>query len=128
MNGEQLTLVNKWLRLKEAEKQATEQRREVEDQLLQFVKVKQDGSATTKLDNVTIKVTSRLNRRVDGDLLQDIAAEHGLTEQLGVLFRWKPDINITAWRSADPSITTPLLDAITTSEGRPSFQIITEDK
>ena len=128
MNGEQLTLVNKWLRLKEAEKQATEQRREVEDQLLQFVKVKQDGSATTKLDNVTIKVTSRLNRRVDGDLLQDIAAEHGLTEQLGVLFRWKPDINITAWRSADPSITTPLLDAITTSEGRPSFQITTEDK
>ena len=128
MNGEQLTLVNKWLRLKEAEKQATEQRREVEDQLLQFVKVKQDGSATTKLDNVTIKVTSRLNRRVDGDLLQDIAAEHGLTEQLGVLFRWKPDINITAWRSADPSITTPLLDAITTSEGRPSFQIITKDK
>jgi hypothetical protein len=128
VNGEQLTLINKWLRLKEAEKQATEQRREVEDQLLQFVKTKQDGSATTKFDGITVKVTSRLNRRVDGDLLQDIAAEHGLTDHLGVLFRWKPDINITAWRSADPSITTPLLDAITTSEGRPSFQIITEDK
>jgi len=123
-----MPLVNEWLSLKEQERQATEARREVEDQLIGLVKSKPDGSATTKLDGVTIKVTTRVNRRIDGDLLQDIAAEHGLTEHLGTLFRWKPDLNLSAWKSADQSITDPLLDAITSSEGRPSFNITTESK
>lgn len=123
-----MPLVNEWLALKETERQATEARREIEDQLIGLVKSKPDGSATTKLEGVTIKVTTRLNRRIDGDLLQDIAAEHGLTDHLGTLFRWKPDLNLAAWKAADPSITDPLLDAITTSEGRPSFAITTETK
>lgn len=128
MSDQIMPLVNEWLALKETERQATEARREIEDQLIGLVKSKPDGSATTKLDGVTIKVTTRLNRRIDGDLLQDIAAEHGLTDHLGTLFRWKPDLNLAAWKAADPSITDPLLDAITTSEGRPSFAITTETK
>ena len=126
MNEEIMPLANKWLDLKETERQATEARRHVEDQLISMVNTKLDGSATTKIDNITIKVTTRLNRRIDGDLLQDLAAENGLTDQLGTLFRWKPDLNMSAWKAADPAITTPLLDAITTSEGRPSFNITTE--
>jgi len=128
MNDELNAMVGDWLALKETERQATEARREIEDRLIGLVNSKPDGSATTKLDGVTIKVTTRLNRRIDGDLLQDLAAEHGLTDHLGTLFRWKPDLNLAAWKAADPSITDPLLDAITTSEGRPSFNITTETK
>jgi len=128
MNDELNALVGDWLALKETERQATEARREIEDQLIGLVNSKPDGSATTKFDGVTIKVTTRLNRRIDGDLLQDLATEHGLTDHLGTLFRWKPDLNLAAWKAADPSITDPLLDAITTSEGRPSFNITTETK
>jgi len=124
---EQKFLVDEWLRLKEIERAATEDRRVIEDQLINLVSSKPDGSATTKVGEYSIKVTTRYNRRVDGDKLQDLAAEHGLTDQLSILFRWKPDLDLAAWKSADPSITTPLLDAITTTEGRPSFAI-TETK
>tara|TARA_R100000808_G_scaffold18323_1_gene40173 strand:- start:5687 stop:6070 length:384 start_codon:yes stop_codon:yes gene_type:complete len=126
MDDDIVRLSSEWLALKEQERQATDARREVEDQLIGLVNSKPDGSATTAVGNLTVKVTGRMNRRVDGDLLQDLAAEHGLTDHLATLFRWKPDINLAAWRAADPSITEPLLDAITTSEGRPSFNITNE--
>ena len=120
-------LVDEWMALKEAERKAVDARREVEDTLICLVNSRPEGTATTKLGDVSIKVTSRLNRRVDSDLLQEIAAENGLTDHLSNLFRWKPDINLTAWKSADESITKPLLAAITTTPGRPSFSIIKEE-
>ena len=64
-----------------------------------------------------------MNRKVDVDLLQEIAAEHGLEDHLGSLFRWKPELNVKAWQQADDSITLPLSGAITTKPGRPSFSI-----
>lgn len=121
-------LSNEWLAAKARERAAVEDRRTIEDELIALVKTKQDGSATTKHDNLVIKVTTRLNRRIDGDKLQDLAAESGLTDHLGTLFRWKPDLNLSAWKNADPAITTPLLDAITTSEGRASFDISINEK
>jgi hypothetical protein len=68
-------------------------------------------------------VEGRINRKVDADKLQAIAAEAGLTEHLSSLFRWKPEIAMSAWKAASPNITTPLLDAITATPGRPSFTI-----
>lgn len=126
MDDDIMRLSSEWLFLKNQERDAVNARRQVEDQLIQLVKSTPDGSATTTVGNLTVKVTGRMNRRVDGDVLQDLAAEHGLTDHLGTLFRWKPDINLAAWKAADPSITEPLLDAITTSEGRPSFNITNE--
>jgi hypothetical protein len=64
-----------------------------------------------------------MNRKVDADKLQELAAEHGLSEHLGSLFRWSADINAAAWKAAAPTITAPLLGAITTTPGRPSFSI-----
>jgi hypothetical protein len=52
-----------------------------------------------------------------------LAAEAGLSDHLGSLFRWKPEINATAWKQADNSITNPLLGAITSTPGRTSFSI-----
>lgn len=120
-------LSEQWLLLKEEERQATERRREVEDELINLVNHRPEGSATTKADRYSIKVTTRLNRRIDSDLLQEIAAEHGISDHLSNLFRWRPDINLSDWKSADASITTPLLNAITTTPGRPSFAITKEE-
>ena len=69
---------------------------------------------------------SVLDRKVNSAKLQDLAAEYGLTDHLSSLFRWTPEVNVSAWDSADPRITAPLLDAITTSNGRPSFTITKE--
>jgi len=43
---------------------------------------------------------------------------------LPTLFRWKAEINMSSWRSADEKITNPLLEAITTVPSRPSYQIV----
>lgn len=116
-------LCHQWMELKERERVITDARRDIEDKLVGLVEVKPEGTATTKSDDLVIKVTTRLNRRIDADLLQDLAAQNGLTDHLGTLFRWKPEISMASWKHADPAITQPLLDAITTTEGRPSFSI-----
>lgn len=109
---------------KEAEREAVEERRMLEDELVRQLKIDdKEGSKTIKEDGFIVKVTNRYNRRIDADLLQDIAAEHGLSDHLGSLFRWKPDIDSRAWKAADESITNPLAQAITTTPGRPSFNI-----
>lgn len=120
-----------WLELKEAEKQATEKRRECEDKLLSLLGVPEslDGTQNFDLsDGFKIKVIGRMTRKVDSDKLQELAAEHGLTEHLSSLFRWSAEINTAVWKASAENITNPLLDAITTKAGRPSFTITKEEK
>lgn len=119
-----MILFDQWLEAKEAERAAVDRRREIEDGLIAALAITEsEGSATIKTDGYKVKVTQRFNRSIDAEMLQEIAAEHGITHHLGDLFRWKPDINAKAWKDADPSITGPLEQAITTKPGRPSFSI-----
>lgn len=120
-----MSLYKQWLDAKEAERQAAEARRQIEDELIAELGIAEtdEGSRTVKADGYKVKVTCRMNRTIDADALQEIAAECGLTQHLGDLFRWKPDINAKAWKDADEQITKPLLTAITTKPGRPSFSI-----
>ena len=124
-----MSLYQQWLQAKETERQAVNARREVEDKLLADLALPTtfEGSKTIKDEGYAVKVTARMSRKIDGDALQEIAAEHGISEHLGSLFRWKPDINARQWKAADESITRPLMDAITTTPGRPSFSITKED-
>lgn len=125
-------LANKWIEWKEREKYAVEARRELEDEMRRYANLSGDldGTETILGATVKIKVVGRIDRKVDSDKLIELAAEHGLTGHLGALFRWKPEINMTAWKMADSSITRPLADAITAKPGRPSFsvEIIKEEK
>jgi hypothetical protein len=120
-----LSLYQQWLDAKQMEAHAIQARRAVEDQLVKQFKVPDDlDGTTTEIDGgYKIKIDGRINRKVNGDKLQELAVEHGLTEHLSSLFRWKPEIAMTAWKAADKTITTPLLDAITATPGRPSFTI-----
>lgn len=120
-----LELCETWMQAKQAETMAVETRRKIEDELIKTLSVDEDVEGTSNfiLSNFQVKIVSRFNRKVDSEKVQEIAAEHGLTEHLGSLFRWKPEINMNAWKSTDSSITEPLLDAITTTPGRPSFSI-----
>jgi hypothetical protein len=123
-----MTLYEEWLVAKAAEKKAMDERRKVEDQLVKALGIPDtlDGTQNVEADGFKVKVVGRLDRKVNSDKLQDLAREYGLTDHLSSLFRWKPEINASAWKSADPRITAPLLDAITTSNGRPSFTITKE--
>ena len=122
-------LAKNWLAAKEAEKVAAENRRKLEDQLISLIGVAESMEGTEKVQTdggYKIKITGRMTRKVDSERIQDIAAEEGLTDHLSSLFRWKPEVNMSAWKNADKSITGPLLGGITTQPGRASFSIIQE--
>jgi hypothetical protein len=123
-----MNLYQRWLDAKKAEKEALDLRRVIEDELVAALGIAKtlDGTQNFETDGYKVKVVGRLDRKVNSDKLQDLAAEHGLTQHLSSLFRWKPEVNASAWKSADPLITAPLQDAITTTNGRPSFTITKE--
>jgi hypothetical protein len=122
-------LAQDWEEAKAFEAQAIARRREIEDQLTKALAIPKDLEGTKNEDagQYKIKIVGRLDRKVNADKLQELAQESGLTEHLGSLFRWKPEINMTAWKAAHESITAPLLDAITTTAGRPSYAITRKD-
>lgn len=114
-----------WVQAKEAEKIAQDERRSLEDKMVALINVAEDfeGTQNAEAGSYKIKLTGRLNYRIDANRLQDVAAEHGLSDYLSSLFRWRPEINAKSWKAAEAGITRPLLEAITTTPGRPSFAI-----
>lgn len=118
-------LAEAWMQAKEAERAAVERRREIEDQIRSLANIRDDDEGVQSVDAGAwrMKVTCRLDRKVDADKVQELAAEHGLEGQLSTLFRWKPEIAMRAWDAAPEEIKTALAGAITTKPGRPSFAI-----
>ena len=114
-----------WLEAKEAERKATERRRDFEDAMRKLANFSDqtEGTENIKTPGYAIKIVGRIDRKVDADKVQELAAEHGLTDHLSTLFRWKPEINMAIWKATDPSITQTLAPAITAKPGRPSFTI-----
>ncbi len=123
-------LARMWLEQKEAEKVAADSRRKIEDRMKSLIGIAEnlEGTETAMPDGFIIKAVGRIDRKVDSDMLQDLAAEYGLLDHLSSLFRWKPEINMTAWKAADEAITRPLAGAITSKPGRPSFSISINDE
>lgn len=122
-------LCEAWLHAKNEEANAISNRRALEDRLKSLIGIPEtlEGTETVTPDRYQIKITGRIDRKVDADKLQAIAAETGLTEHLSSLFRWKPEINMALWKATDAAITTPLLGAITSKPGRPSFAITVKE-
>lgn len=126
-NIEQMALL--WADLKAAEQAATLRRREVEDEIAELLAIKADlsGTETAQVGRCTIKISGRIDRKVDVDRLQELAYENGLFDRLPELFRWKPEINMSAWNAADESTKNALSSAITAKPGRPSFSIVIKE-
>jgi hypothetical protein len=124
-------LAKRWLMYKETEKIAAENRRKLEDIICKAVNFPKNFEGTENVVPVnspySIKIEGRINRKVNADKLVELASEAGLSEHLSTLFRWKPEINMKVWKEADQEITRPLLDAITSEAGRPSFTISLRD-
>ena len=124
-------LARQWSDAKTDEAIAVAKRRTIEDRLVELLSIPENKEGTTNASTEqgwAIKVVGRLNRKIDTERLQELAAEHGLSEHLSSLFRWSADINAAAWKAAAQSITAPLTGAITTTPGRPSFTITKKDK
>lgn len=127
-----------WIAAKEAERIAQETRRQLEDEMARefgftmvdegtqnFESVDPSGAKGAHGKPITykVKIVGRMNRKVNGDELQDLAREAGLEQFLTTLFKWEPDLRLAAWKATDKSITDKLAGAITTTPGRPSFSV-----
>lgn len=118
-----------WIDAKESERKAVEFRRHLEDQMvagLGFVET-HEGTKNYHDGGFKVSIVGRIDRKVDGDKLQQIASANGLTNHLSILFRWKPEIISAAWKGASENITKSLAEAITAKPGRPSFTITKEN-
>ena len=118
-------LVRLWESSKTAEAEATKKRRRFEDLIVEALEIPEslDGTENFDVGNRNLKIVGRLNRKVNAEKLMELAEENGLTGHLQSLFRWKPEVNVSVWKSASEAITRPLLGAVTTEPGRPSFSI-----
>jgi len=123
-----MSIYAEWVNAKQQEKIAVETRRKLEDDLIKRFGSNVEGTRNVKAEGYKIKIVERVSNKVDGDKLQELAQEAGLTDHLGQLFRWTPTINAAAWKYADVSITEALLGAVTTTAGRPSFNIEMEEE
>jgi hypothetical protein len=119
-----------WHAEKEVERIAIENRRRLEDEMAEIMNVAPnlDGTITNDFDGYIVKIVGRIDRKVDSDKIQELAAQHGLEAHLSTLCRWKPELNLTVWKATEPAITTLLAPAITAKPGRPSFSITKEQK
>ena len=119
-----------WIAAKAAEKQAIETRRAIEDKMAAILDVPEtlDGTINADAGDYRVKIIGRIDRKVDADLVQEIAQEYGLEGFLSVLFRWKPEVNLKAFNAAPPEVTSKLAMAITAKPGRPSFSIAVKNE
>ena len=125
-----MNLYQQWMEAKAAESEMTARRRAIEDEMTKSLQITEDweGSYTMKDGGFKINVKRAFTRKVDGKKLSAIADEFGLQDYLPTLFRWKPEIDMKAWKDTEPSITDKLAQAVTTTPGRVSFKIEEEEK
>lgn len=118
-------LSSMWAKAKLEERESIETRREIEDRIKEIIAIDETDESVKNIEagRYSIKITCRIDRKVDVDLVQEIAAEHGLQDSLDVLFKWEARPNMKVWRDTDPAITLPISMAITAKPGRPTFTI-----
>jgi hypothetical protein len=124
-----------WIEAKNAEKEAIEKRRLIEDEIVRILEIQETDERSRRLEALdkeaknlyVVKVTCRINRKIDGDLAQEIAAENGLEGYLTLLFRWKPELSMSAWDAVGDNVKQLFSRAITATPGRPSFNITMEN-
>lgn len=122
-------LCQEWLDAKMHERAVIARRREIEDNLVEALRINDKSEGTKRIESsgYNIAVEFKVNRKVDGKKLIEVAASNGIgNDILQQIFRWKPEINMRDWKSADRSIVLALSNAVTTSDARPSVSITKE--
>ena len=125
-----MNLYEQWMEAKAAETEMTTRRRAIEEEIAKSLAVPEDweGSYTMKEGGFKINVKRAFTRKVDDKRLTALANEFGLQEYLSTLFRWKPEINLKAWKDTEPSVIDKLAPAVTTTPGKIGIKIEEEEK
>ena len=119
------TMLAEWRIAKQLEQEATRRRRGIEDGIKALINFDEsrEGNVVLPFEGGQVTITARLDRKVDGTLARQLAAKHHLEDWLDQLFRWKPELELRAWRKAPEHVTQAFAPAITTKPGRATFAL-----
>jgi len=80
-------LVETWTQCKKAEQMSMETRRKIEDRITDLLELdlKTEGTVNLDVSGYKMRIALRRIRKVDSDLLQEVAAEHGIVDR-GLFF------------------------------------------
>lgn len=122
-------MISAWESAKREEKAAVETRRHIEDSMAALLGIAPDldGTINVEAGDSVIKIVGRLSYKVSSEVLDDIIRENGVEEVAHTVFRFRPELNVRAWKQADEDTQNLFSDAITTSAGRPSFAITAKE-
>jgi hypothetical protein len=114
-----------WRVAKQLEQEATRRRRGIEDGIKALINFDEsrEGNIALPFDGGRVVITARLDRKVDGTLARQLATENHLEDWLDRLFRWKPELELRAWKKAPEYVTQAFAPAITTKPGRATFSL-----
>lgn len=82
-----------------------------------------EGTKTFNVRGREVKVSTKLNRTVDGDKLEEIVRENHAEAKASELFRYKFEINQSVWKREDDQVKNLFAPAITARPGQPSITI-----
>jgi len=118
-------LLIEWRVAKQLEQEATLRRRNIEDEIKAAIGFDEsrEGSEALPFDGGRVVITARLDRKVDGTLARQLATENHLEDWLDRLFRWKPELELRAWKKAPEYVKQTFTPAITTKPGRATFSL-----
>jgi len=118
-------LLIEWRVAKQLEQEAVHRRRAIEDEIKAAIGFDEgrEGSETLPFNGGRVVITARLDRKVDAQLARQLAAENHLEDWLDRLFRWKPELELRAWKKAPEYVTQAFAPAITTKPGRATFSL-----
>jgi hypothetical protein len=114
------------LKAREALAEAQRALQDINDQIIEVVGLKEEGSFGVEGDDYKITTTQPLTRTVDAKLAQDIYRQ--LPKDLADgIFTWKPSLNLRLYRELSkyqPDYHAAISRAIVTKPGKPQVKVM----
>ena len=108
--------LQRWKNAKERETQAQEERRAIEDEITASIILPLEGYERFALGDEVVKITTKLNRKVDNKMVDDMPEIHKY-------FRKKYELDKRNFDTAPDDVKALVYGAITTEPARPSFSL-----
>lgn len=123
MIGEEL--LQEWRRLKQEESDAAEQRKALEEKIIQDEKIGQDVGTLTIFDDgvYKLKVTGNLKYSIDENVLEELFADPETSEIITLVTKTKHELNARAFHSLPLDSADKIRPAISARFLRPTFAI-----
>ena len=121
-------LVDRWLELKKAEDDAKIERIKIEEEMINFLETKTEGSATTTLeDNTKITVKTGFSRKLDLKLWEKVKQK--IVPEVRPI-KTKIELDVPALKKLQekqPLVYNTISEAITVTPSKPNFTIKKEE-